>query len=99
MTGAAASATPLTTPQLPLPAAAASQRPTAPMPHSSGITTFYDSVCGLPLFRAPMNRTLAEFKADTEEHGWPSFRDDEVVKENVRVLSDGETDADQEKKR
>lgn len=50
---------------------------------SSGITTFYDSVCGLPLFRAPMNRTLAEFKADTEEHGWPSFRPAEVVTENV----------------
>jgi len=47
------------------------------------VTIFYDSVCGLPLFRAPINRTLAEFKADTQEHGWPSFRMAEVVKENV----------------
>jgi len=43
----------------------------------SGVTTFYDSVCGVPLFRAPVNRTLAEFEADTQEHGWPSFRTDE----------------------
>lgn len=49
----------------------------------TGVTTFYDSVCGLPLFRAPVNRTLAEFKADTQEHGWPSFRPAEVVTENV----------------
>mmetsp|Transcript_36551 Transcript_36551/g.60544 ORF Transcript_36551/g.60544 Transcript_36551/m.60544 type:complete len:391 (+) Transcript_36551:49-1221(+) len=49
----------------------------------TGMTTFYDSVCGLPLFRAPLNRTLADFKADTEEHGWPSFRRAEVVTGNV----------------
>jgi len=55
----------------------------------SGITTFYDSVCGLPLFVAPMNRTLDEFKADTDEHGWPSFRQEEVVEENV--VTDEET--------
>ena len=36
----------------------------------AGVTTFYDSVCGLPLFKAPVNRTLAEFEADTQEHGW-----------------------------
>jgi len=48
-----------------------------------GVTTFYDSVCGLPLFRAPMGRTLAEFQADTNEHGWPSFRPAEVVYENL----------------
>merc|ERR1712028_157594 len=50
---------------------------------SSGVTTFYDSVCGVPLFRAPVNRTLAEFEADTTEHGWPSFRPAEVVTEHV----------------
>jgi len=50
---------------------------------ASGVTTFYDSVCGIPLFKAPMNRSLAEFKADTQEHGWPSFRPAEVVTENV----------------
>jgi len=46
---------------------------------TSGPTTFYDSVCGLPLFRAPMGRSLAAFKRDTDEHGWPSFRKKEVV--------------------
>jgi len=46
-------------------------------------TTFYDSVCGLPLFRAPVNRSLAAFKADTTEHGWPSFRPGELFAENL----------------
>lgn len=50
-----------------------------------GITTFYDSVCGVPLFRTPVNRTLADFKADTTEHGWPSFRPAEVVTEHVKT--------------
>jgi len=50
-----------------------------------GVTVFYDSVCGKPLFRAPINRTLADFRADTDEHGWPSFRSAEVVVENVRT--------------
>jgi len=54
-----------------------------------GVTTFYDPVCGLPLFRAPMNRTMAEFKADTDEHGWPSFRSAEVVAENVHTEEGG----------
>jgi len=49
----------------------------------TGPTTFYDSVCGIPLFRAPLNRTVAAFRKDTEEHGWPSFRSAEVVLENV----------------
>jgi hypothetical protein len=48
-----------------------------------GITTFYDSVCGVPLFRTPVNRTLEDFKADTTEHGWPSFRQAEVFTEHV----------------
>merc|ERR1711865_1194755 len=30
------------------------------MEKNGGVTTFYDSVCGVPLFRAPVNRTLAE---------------------------------------
>jgi peptide methionine sulfoxide reductase MsrB len=54
-----------------------------------GVTTFYDSVCGVPLFRAPMNRSLADFKADTDEHGWPSFRSAEVVQEHVRTDAGG----------
>lgn len=51
----------------------------------NGVTTFYDSVCGKPLFRAPVNRTFSDFRADTDEHGWPSFRGAEVVAENVRT--------------
>jgi peptide methionine sulfoxide reductase MsrB len=48
-----------------------------------GTTVFYDSVCGIPLFRAPVNRSVEDFKADTVEHGWPSFRSAEVVQKNV----------------
>jgi len=51
-------------------------------------TTFYDSVCGIPLFVAPKGRTLAEFEADTTEHGWPSFREEELIKGNSRVDKD-----------
>jgi len=50
-----------------------------------GVTTFYDSVCGVPLFRTPVNRTLEDFKADTTEHGWPSFRTAEVNTEHVKT--------------
>jgi len=48
-----------------------------------GATVFYDSVCGAPLFRAPVGRTAEDFRADTTEHGWPSFRPEEVVQQNV----------------
>eukprot|EP00040_Diaphanoeca_grandis_P029760 m.175001 g.175001 ORF g.175001 m.175001 type:complete len:497 (-) comp31794_c0_seq1:75-1565(-) len=54
-------------------------------------TTFYDSVTGKPLFVAPIGRTWDEFVAESTKHGWPSFRDAEVVWENVRVLNGGET--------
>ena len=53
------------------------------LPAGGGATTFYDAVCGLPLFRAPVGRSLAAFQADTQEHGWPSFRPEEVVTANV----------------
>mmetsp|Transcript_19697 Transcript_19697/g.20414 ORF Transcript_19697/g.20414 Transcript_19697/m.20414 type:complete len:160 (-) Transcript_19697:249-728(-) len=53
-------------------------------------TTFYDSVSGKPLFIAPVGRTFDEFLAESRAHGWPSFRDQEVVWENVRCLPDGE---------
>ncbi|KAL7526600.1 hypothetical protein ACHAWF_001842 [Thalassiosira exigua] len=54
--------------------------------------TFYDSVTGKPLFRAPVNRSVDDFIAESKVHGWPSFRDDEVVWSDVRVLkSSGET--------
>lgn len=52
--------------------------------------TYYDSVTGKPLFMAPVGRTFEEFIAESRRHGWPSFRDEEVVWENVRCLADGE---------
>jgi len=57
----------------------------------NGTTIFYDSVCGLPLFQAPVNRSMADFKADTDEHGWPSFRTAEIFKENVHFDEHGFT--------
>ena len=51
---------------------------------------FYDSVTGQLLFTAPMGRTLEEFLVESQGHGWPSFRDEEVNWDYVRCLSDGE---------
>lgn len=56
---------------------------------SFGVTTFYDSVCGKPLFRAPVNRSFAEWKAETGRHGWPSFRAEEIIQENLKMDSGG----------
>jgi glutaredoxin len=53
-------------------------------------TVYYDSVTGVPLFVAPRGRTFAEFKKESLAHGWPSFRDAEVIHQNMRVLPDGE---------
>ena len=53
--------------------------------------TFYDSNTGKPLFVAPKGRDLESFLVESGKHGWPSFRDEEVVWENVRCLGDGET--------
>ena len=33
---------------------------------------------------------MEEFLKESKSHGWPSFRDEEVVWENVRCLKDGE---------
>ena len=52
--------------------------------------TYYDSVSGKPLFIAPRGRTWKEFERESRAHGWPSFRDAEMVPENVRCLRDGE---------
>ena len=49
-----------------------------------GPTTYYDSVTGKPLFVAPIGRTMDQFLAESNVHGWPSFRDAEVVWENTR---------------
>ena len=45
---------------------------------------------GKPLFVVPKGRTLDEFFEESKEYGWPSFRDEEVVWDNVRSLVDGE---------
>jgi len=50
---------------------------------SSGTNVFYDPICGLPLFRAPIGRSLKDFQQESIEHGWPSFRDEERVQENL----------------
>jgi len=51
----------------------------------SKVTTFYDSVCGVPLFKAPVSRSFDAWKDETDEHGWPSFRTPEIFIENVIV--------------
>lgn len=53
--------------------------------NASGQTTFYDSVCGEPLFVAPVNRTFEEWRAESVEHGWPSFRDAEVLPGALKI--------------
>jgi peptide methionine sulfoxide reductase MsrB len=52
--------------------------------------TFLDSNTGKSLFIAPRGRTAEEFIKESKAHGWPSFRDEEVVWENVRILKNGE---------
>lgn len=44
-----------------------------------GPTVYYDSVTGKPLFVAPIGRSMDEFLQESNVHGWPSFRDQEVV--------------------
>jgi hypothetical protein len=55
-----------------------------------GTIDFYDSNSGKLLFTAPKGRTLEDFLVESRNHGWPSFRNDEVNWENVRILPDGE---------
>ena len=56
-----------------------------------GEITYYDSVTGKPLFIAPRGRTAEELITESRKHGWPSFRDEEVVWENMRCLPNGES--------
>lgn len=58
--------------------------------NASGVAIFYDSVCGKPLFQAPIGRSFAAWKAESEAHGWPSFRPAELIKDNVVILPSGE---------
>eukprot|EP00729_Bicosta_minor_P006020 gene6020-12891_t len=53
--------------------------------NQDGTTTFYDSVCGIPLFTAPIGRDFATWQSESQSHGWPSFRDAEVNKTSVTV--------------
>ena len=56
--------------------------------------TFHDSNTGKSLFTVggkDAKRSIQEFLEESGTHGWPSFRDDEVNWENVRVLKNGET--------
>jgi peptide methionine sulfoxide reductase MsrB len=53
-------------------------------------TVYYDSVTGKPLYVAPIGRSMEDFLRESDHHGWPSFRNEEVVWENVRVLPGGE---------
>lgn len=46
---------------------------------------FYDSQCGLPLYVAPRGRTYEAWKKESISHGWPSFREEEAVHDNVHV--------------
>lgn len=53
--------------------------------------TFYDSNTGKALFQAPQGRSMKDFLNESKAHGWPSFRDEEVLWDNgVRCLENGE---------
>ena len=53
--------------------------------------TFYETATNRPLFVAPRGRSWDAFLAESHHHGWPSFRDAEVVWANVRIQPGGET--------
>jgi peptide methionine sulfoxide reductase MsrB len=56
----------------------------------NGEIKFYDSNTGKLLFLAPKGRSFEEFIKESVSHGWPSFRDEEVVWDDVRCLPNGE---------
>ncbi len=56
----------------------------------TGEIKFYDSNTGKLLFVAPKGRSFDDFLRESVSHGWPSFRDDEVVWDDVRCLPNGE---------
>jgi peptide methionine sulfoxide reductase MsrB len=58
--------------------------------NTTGPNVFYDSVCGLPLFVAPVGRSFAAWQAESTKHGWPSFRKEESFSENIEILAGGE---------
>jgi len=60
---------------------------------SQSTVTFYDAACGIPLFRAPVGRSMEAFLAESRAHGWPSFRPAEAVSGNVMIHSGGEMES------
>jgi peptide methionine sulfoxide reductase MsrB len=60
--------------------------------HAEGraTTVFYDAQCGLPLFEAPIGRSFFAWEAESQAHGWPSFREAEIISENVIIHAGGE---------
>jgi peptide methionine sulfoxide reductase MsrB len=56
----------------------------------NGEVKFYDSNTGKLLFVAPKGRSMDAFLNESKSHGWPSFRDEEVVWDEVRCLPNGE---------
>uniref|UniRef100_A0A7S3V6B9 Uncharacterized protein n=1 Tax=Chaetoceros debilis TaxID=122233 RepID=A0A7S3V6B9_9STRA len=56
----------------------------------NGEVKFYDSNTGKLLFLAPKGRDFDDFLRESVSHGWPSFRDEEVVWDDVRCLQNGE---------
>jgi hypothetical protein len=59
------------------------------MDGGGGHVTFYDSALNRPVFEVT-KRPLSQFLEESVKHGWPSFRAEDVVWENVRILDDGE---------
>ena len=57
---------------------------------ASGEIPFYDSNTGKHLFTAPKGRDFDSFVEESRAHGWPSFRDEEVNWDFVRILPNGE---------
>lgn len=58
--------------------------------NSSLPVIFYDAACGLPLFKAPVGRSMGAFLEESSHHGWPSFRLEETFSDNVLSESGGE---------
>lgn len=54
-------------------------------------TTYYDSVTGKALFIAPRGRSFSAFLTESQAHGWPSFRDDEVHNSTKRFSLQSQT--------
>jgi hypothetical protein len=55
---------------------------------STDHVVFYDSTCGLPLFR--IKRTTPVWLKESTHHGWPSFRPNEAYHENIQFKDGGE---------